>query len=261
MAVVVRKMLFDNFIYDIKILTVLKLKWDSCDAQVSPRDFHALSFRSVNNAVFESAGEKITPSAGDVLFVPRKCGYHLTAGQERVYVIHFQTSMNIPPRLELFATADNKRLHALFMACYEAWMKKEPGYHFHVQSIFYSILEQLSASSFPQPTGEKYQKLKPAIDCLQANFRDPSLTVRALAQKVYMSETYFRRLFGEVYGMTPVKYLTRRRMLYAKDLLKTGLYPIETVAEMSGFSDAKYFSTVFKQYTGLSPSEYKKYRV
>ncbi len=254
-------MLLDDFIYDIKIMTVLKLKWDSCDAQVSPRNFHALSYRTVSHALLETETDRIQPQHGDVLFVPKKCSYHLTAGHERIYVIHFKTSAKIPPKLELFNTKDNDRLHALFAACYEAWMKKEPGYHFHVQSIFYAILEQLSFSTFPQPTGDKYQKLKPAVDRLQAGFRDPSLTIRELAQEVYMSETYFRRLFGEVYGMTPIKFLTRRRMLYAKDLLKTGLYSVETVAEMAGFADPKYFSTVFKQHTGLSPSDYKKQRV
>ncbi len=254
-------MLLDNFAYDVKILAVLKLSWDNCDTQVSSRDFHALSYRTVSHSIFESDGERIEPQTGDVLFVPQKLSYRLIAEQERVYVIHFKTNTKVPLKLELFNTHNNDRLHALFATCYEIWMKKEPGYRFRVHSIFYTILEQLSLAAFPQPTGEKYRKLKPAVDRLQTSFRDPALTIRELAQEVYMSETYFRRLFGEVYGMTPVKYLVRRRILYAKDLLKTGLYSVETVAEMAGFSDPKYFSTVFKQHTGLSPSDYKKQRI
>ena len=46
------------------------------------------------------------------------------------------------------------------------------------------------------------------------------------------------------------------RIEYAKELIHSKYYTISQCAEMSGFSDAKYFSTVFKKYTGIPPSKY-----
>ena len=253
-------MFTDNLLSDIRILTVLRLSWDTCNAQVSARHFHALSFRCKGDSCFETAEETVCPTTGDTILVPKNVGYHLNAGEEEIIVIHFKTGSNIPAHLELFATNADDRIRSLFNTCYDIWAKKEPGYYFRTLSVFYEILAQLSSALPSRSQDEKYRKLKPAIDRLQTSFRDPSLSVQALAQEVYMSEVYFRRLFADVFGMTPMKYIIYRRILYAKDLLKTGLYPIETVAEMAGFTNAKHFSTVFKQQTGLSPSKYKRER-
>ena len=254
-------MFLDERTCDIKILTVLKLSWDGCEAEVSPRNFHAISYRHTGGACFKAGGGTLYPTSGDVIYVPEKLGYRITSGYEEVYVVHFKTNAKTEKRLELFDTKNNARIQTLFAACYDAWSKKEPCYRFRTLSIFYTILEVLSTSASPRPEDEKYRKLKPAIDRLQADFRNPALTVRDLAQELYVSETYFRRLFGEVFGTTPNKYINLRRVIYAKDLIKIGLYSIETIAEMSGFSSSKYFSTVFKQHTGLSPTDYRKNKV
>jgi AraC-like DNA-binding protein len=242
----------------VRILTVLRLSWDTCNAQVSPRHFHALSFRCKGDSCFTTEEETMRPKTGDTILVPKNVGYHLTASEEEVIVIHFQTESFIPPRLELFTAEADDRVRSLFNTCYDVWSKKEPGYYFRALSIFYEILARFSGALPARPQDEKYHKLKPAINRLQENFRDPALSVKSLAQEIYVSEVYFRRLFADVFGTTPMKYIICRRILYAKDLLKTGIYPVETVAEMSGFTNAKHFSTTFKQQTGLSPSKYMR---
>ena len=68
----------------------------------------------------------------------------------------------------------------------------------------------------------------------------------------------FRRIFEKCIGQKPLDYLNKLRIDYAKELLQSGFYNIESVAAMCGFRDPKYFSTVFKRVRGISPSEYKK---
>ena len=79
--------------------------------------------------------------------------------------------------------------------------------------------------------------------------------MRQLCDKAFMSDTYFRRLFVAVYGETPRQYINRLRVEHAQALLREWNYSVEQVARLSGFSDAKYFSTVFHRYTGRSPSQ------
>ena len=100
---------------------------------------------------------------------------------------------------------------------------------------------------------EKYRPLKPAVKRLLTDFCDPDLTVVVLAEEAHMSTTYFRKLFGELFDINPKKAISCLRLNYAKTLLANNAHPIETVAGMVGFVNAKYFSKLFKQEYGVSP--------
>ena len=51
-------------------------------------------------------------------------------------------------------------------------------------------------------------------------------------------------------------YLTKLRMEKAAELLSTGKYKVREVAEMTGYSDAFYFSKVLKKYLGVTPARF-----
>ena len=56
--------------------------------------------------------------------------------------------------------------------------------------------------------------------------------------------------------MTFINYLNDYRLNYAKKMLKARRLKIIDVAEISGFGDATYFNRIFKQKTGMTPTEY-----
>ena len=56
----------------------------------------------------------------------------------------------------------------------------------------------------------------------------------------------------------PADYIRLIRLKRAAQLLKEQKYSITEVAEMTGFSDAKYFREVFKKHFNVSPSQYGK---
>ena len=91
---------------------------------------------------------------------------------------------------------------------------------------------------------------------LHAHFTDPELSVLTLCDVAQLSDTWFRKLFFKCYGIKPVTYINTLRINYAKELLESDYYKVEEIARMTGFEDAKYFSTVFKRYTGCPPSGY-----
>lgn len=68
------------------------------------------------------------------------------------------------------------------------------------------------------------------------------LIVEMLADIAHMGNTYFRKLFVEKSGTTPVKYITSQRLIYAEKSLPNGKYTIAQVTEKSDFCNAKYFS-------------------
>ena len=84
------------------------------------------------------------------------------------------------------------------------------------------------------------------------------LNIEDLAFLAGMSLSSFKRKFNSVYGTTPNKYITSKRLEKAQSLLRFSDMLISEVAYDCGFSDVGYFSKLFKKYYNYSPSEVKK---
>ena len=80
------------------------------------------------------------------------------------------------------------------------------------------------------------------------------------SERMYLNETYLSKLFQKEVGQKFTAYLVQQRMLLAMRLmLRLPDAMIQTIAARTGFGDnAQYFSIVFKKYTGLTPSEFRK---
>ena len=118
-------MFLEDLICDVKILTVQNLKWSNTDADVSPRNFSALSLRMKGNATLCASKEKVCPQTGDILFVPENLGYYVKSDAEEIYVIHFKSNSEFAKKIELFSNTDFSKTSRLFSLCYEIWNKKE----------------------------------------------------------------------------------------------------------------------------------------
>lgn len=84
------------------------------------------------------------------------------------------------------------------------------------------------------------------------------LSVEQCATIVGLNTKYFSQLCKSYFGATFVEYLTSIRMKKAQEFLLTGEYSIKEVAEMTSFTDGNYFSRVFRQTFGISPSAFKE---
>lgn len=73
-----------------------------------------------------------------------------------------------------------------------------------------------------------------------------------------ISRRRFNDLFKASFDLTPNRYLTLRKIGFAKELLQTGGFSMAEVAELCGFEDIYYFSKVFKDETGLPPGKWQK---
>lgn len=85
-----------------------------------------------------------------------------------------------------------------------------------------------------------------------------ALDVAILAQAAYTSEAHFARSFRRAFGETPHRYLTRRRIERARELLRGTDRPLTEVGLAVGFDTPSSFSRAFRQITGEPPSAYAK---
>jgi transcriptional regulator GlxA family with amidase domain len=84
------------------------------------------------------------------------------------------------------------------------------------------------------------------------------LTVEEMASQVAMSPRNFFRRFRDVYGMTPLRYLQRKRIETAQGLLRNEEVSLETVLARVGLSDHHSFRKVFQRELGLTPADYRR---
>lgn len=125
---------------------------------------------------------------------------------------------------------------------------------FAASEAAYRILMELCAAA---PRADSYSELvRGAIDLIRS---EPAFLagVDELAEKLGVSKPHLIRTFTAEVGESPGKFLQRERIDAAKLLLLNREYPVETVANMTGYAGANYFCKVFRRLTGESPGEYR----
>ncbi len=97
------------------------------------------------------------------------------------------------------------------------------------------------------------EKIKVKLDMnLQRKY-----TINDLSSDLSYTNNHLINTFQNEYGETPYQYLTKRRIELAKEYLKTSSMSISEIAEKLCYTDAQYFSTCFKKFTGMTPTQYR----
>lgn len=92
---------------------------------------------------------------------------------------------------------------------------------------------------------------------IEENYQD-KITLGSLADNCNITKYYLSHQFTELYGKSPIAYLTEVRISAAKDLLTTTSHSIEEIASSTGFSSGSYFSQTFRKTCHVSPQQYRK---
>lgn len=96
-----------------------------------------------------------------------------------------------------------------------------------------------------------------AIDYMK-KYYSCSITIDDICRAIYLSPSYFSRMFKNKTNMTPYKFLLELRLEKAKELLSESSFSIEEVSRLCGFANPAHLSTAFKESKGVSPTEYRK---
>ena len=93
-------------------------------------------------------------------------------------------------------------------------------------------------------------------EVLCKNFMDQNFNVKRMSEALHLDRTQVLRKIKELTGVTPTDYLKQFRMERAKEMLKNQSGNISEIAYATGYGSLSYFSFSFKEYVGVSPSEY-----
>lgn len=96
------------------------------------------------------------------------------------------------------------------------------------------------------------------INYILSNISSPDLSVNEIAEKNYLSLSYLSRLFKKAKGISISQYIIRQRMELAAQLLAEGGNTISNIALSVGYNNYPYFTSTFRKYWGVSPSQYRE---
>ncbi|HBW38364.1 response regulator [Desulfosporosinus sp. BICA1-9] len=98
------------------------------------------------------------------------------------------------------------------------------------------------------------QSIHWAASYIRQNYHD-NITLEQMAGKLFLSPSYFSRLFKKHIGEGFAFFVTRIRLEHAQNLLVTGKLSVAQVAKQVGYYDPSYFSTVYKKHFDVSPQQ------
>lgn len=105
-------------------------------------------------------------------------------------------------------------------------------------------------------TTDTIHNLNTVLYYIENNY-DKDISVEQLSKMVHLQPNYFIRMFKKNIGTSPIRYINMRRITEAKRLMNSTNLTLTDICNQIGTNDIHYFSRLFKQYTGFTPSFYK----
>ena len=144
----------------------------------------------------------------------------------------------------------------------EAWFNTPVVTEAQLQAITYLLetfaarIPRYAATKILESSEGESAAVKRAKDFMQGRFAEP-ISMPDVARHLNMSPSTFGKMFKRESGLTFTQYLARFRVEKSKAMLVNPSHTIRIIAFQSGFDSISQFNRSFRQYTGMSPTEYR----
>ena len=247
-------------IFITKIVAVYNVNFkDNRCAVRRDRQYCALAYKIEGRTEYTCDNKScIADSNHLVLIPPHKPYLYNLVELGTSIMIEFECDREIC-EFESYKISDSVKMRNIFTDIWQMWMAKNDGYTLEILSAMYKMLHTVYVfGNLDYAIQKKEKLLRPAIEYIRENYANGDISNEKLAFISNMSTVYFRKLFSQRYGISPMRYVGNIRIENAKNMLLSDNYSVSEIAEATGFSSVYSFSRAFKKATSLSPSEFLK---
>jgi len=170
-------------------------------------------------------------------------------------VAEFMDLLNISPQKPIMHISLYNELKAVMDNIYDSSQDTSLSSKFSIIGLIYEFFSILLKNSTPD---RKTDLISASLKIIDYNFCS-NITIEKIAEYLHVDPAYFSRKFTEIMQLSPKKYILNKRIERAKELLLSTSASIFEISNSVGYEDQFYFYRIFKKYTNLSPSEYRKY--
>lgn len=216
----------------------------------------AIILKYEGETVYTQGEHTLVSNIENAVILPRGSSYewHCTSsGHYRV--LEFQSELTYDKVISCFVKDADRLLRIMSEIEYRLTVRPPMYMQECIRDIYSLILRLTESSAKKYVPGEKQKKLAPAVEYLLKNIGMP-VKNDELAAMTGLSTVYFRKLFTEIYGVSPKAYSSKLRINKAKDMLRSDHTGMTDIALALGYNNVYEFSRDFKKHTGIPPSKF-----
>ncbi len=216
---------------------------------------NTLCYKISGSSLHMSNGTEFLLVPGKILLLPRDVPYTVKSIEdgESIAIGFTLLDDDLQNQLALIQPMNTMKCRQLFRELLTLFTKND-----HQYDCFRCFYEILSLCCIGNSVDNITPPIQTALEYIRRNYADPLLNEICLADLCGYSVGYFRRIFTEKVGKSPIKYIISVKMNHACTLLKSNFFTVTEIAEKLGYRDIYYFSNSFKREYGVSPSEYMR---
>ncbi|MGN0179669.1 MAG: helix-turn-helix domain-containing protein [Monoglobaceae bacterium] len=219
----------------------------------------AIVIKYEGETIYYSNGKSYISDANNLAILPKGCSYEWRCTHSGHFSIIEFESEKVYDNILSFPVNSSERILNLFKELEYKRTIKAPMYEAESIRDTYSIILMLTQSMQKKYLpSEKLTKINPALNYIAKNY-NKNIKNDKLAQLTGLSTVYFRKLFTEIFDISPIAYVNELRIKKAKEMLKSDYGSISDIAESLGYLNIYDFSRTFKKHVGMSPSKYVKH--
>ena len=220
------------------------------------RPFWGVVIKYEGETVYSQNGRAYLSNAEHIVILPRGCSYDWRCTRSGHYcIIEFESELTHTEPI-VCSVKSSEKLLKMFKELEHKRNVKRPTMEIESIRDTYSILLLLmSTESDKYLPSEKQRRIAPVLAYLSQHYNERP-TNDTLAVIAGMSTVYFRKLFTDVMGVSPICYLHALRIEKAKEMLHSDYGTLSDVATSLGYASLYDFSRDFKKHTGVAPSKY-----
>ncbi len=226
-----------------------------------------IGFMRQGKCRFSSSFNTVECTAGDLIYIPEGTRYISEsegAPDVEYYCLHLTFRADKDGKrfdqsfcMQKIDALCNTEIGEEFLQIYGMLEKGDEMSRFMALEKFYSIFASLLPHLKPAAAPDCSPCVLRAIDYIEKHFKEEYSTAE-LAKECFVSESRLYHLFKKEMNTTPVSYKNELRILRSIEYIKSGYQTVEEISEELGFRSAAYFRRVFKDITGMTPTEYRK---
>ena len=122
--------------------------------------------------------------------------------------------------------------------------------------LLYLHKDELPRTNMSKSEVTSQIRLKIMLEYIENHFSE-KLSIKEIASSANISRSEADRCFQKYYQLSPMRYIIRRRIEYAKLLLRSTSLSVKEIGFQCGFQDTSYFVKTFRKHMLITPSEYK----
>ncbi|AIQ22295.1 AraC family transcriptional regulator [Paenibacillus sp. FSL H7-0737] len=129
-----------------------------------------------------------------------------------------------------------------------------------INTPYFKIFEEISEKLEEKRSTKQEDLIRKVHQIIERDYSNSNLCINSIADELSMSPIYLSRLYKQLTTKALPDIISEMRLNKAKELLKTSECTIVDIAEKTGFTSSSYFYRLFKNSTGITPSDYRKKR-